>query len=94
MPGARIHVNVVKADGIVRHDLELRARGTEELVVDPVRQERDRSCLPRNFPQELISGHGAFPVVKGHVTPGIDPVECLLRQAAGDQDRRPLRAHG
>jgi len=93
MPCAGVHIDVVEAHGVVRHDLELGPGGIQELVVDPVGEERDRSCLAGHLRQELVAGHGAFAVVKRHVAPGLDSVQCLLRQAAGDENPRTRPAH-
>jgi len=93
MPGACVHVDVVEAHGVVRHDPEPGPRGVQELVVDPVRKQRDRPRLPGHLRQELVAGHGTLALIQRHVALGLDPVQCFQRQAAGDQDRRTRPAH-
>ena len=53
-PGARRDVDVVEADGVVADDLELRPGGVEELVVDPVREQRQDAVAPGDPPQQLV----------------------------------------
>ncbi len=93
MPGARRHVDVVEAHGVVRHHREPGPRGVQELLIDPVGEQRDRPRLPGHLPQQLLPGHHARALVQRHVAPGRDPVQGFVRQPPGDQDRRTRRTH-
>ena len=54
-PGAGWHVDVVEADRVVRDDLEPGARGVEQLVVDPVGQQRQDAVAAGHGAQELVA---------------------------------------
>ena len=82
---ARLDVDVVEANRVVRHDHQLRARGVEELVVDLVRQERDRAGLALAFGQQAVARHGRVALVQRHVAALRDPFHGRLRQPARDQ---------
>ena len=76
-----------------RGHLELGPGRVQELLVNPVGEQRDSPRLPGHLRQQLVSGHDALAVIHRHVAPGHDPVQCLLRQAPGDQNGRPRPAH-
>ena len=54
-PGERRDVDVVEADREVAHHLELRPRGVEQLVVDPVGEEREQAFDPTHPAQKLVA---------------------------------------
>ena len=89
-PRARGHVDVVEADGVVADDPELRPGRVEELVVDPVGQQRQDAIAAGDAAQELVARRRQL------VRPDVGVAGVADRRPAlvGDGSARRRRAAG
>jgi hypothetical protein len=80
------HVDVVEADRVVRDDLELRPRPIEELVVDPVGEERQDAVAALDRVQQLRSGRGQVGLPDAGIAGLEDRRQPVVRDGPGDED--------
>ena len=85
---ARRDVDVVVADGDVGDDLQLRAGGVEEGVVDLRRQQRQYRVGTRDHLVHLLDARYVERVPRDHVAGLVQQFEAGVGNAAGDGDAR------
>ena len=86
--GARVDVDVVEPDGVVRDDLQLRPGGGEQLRIDALGEHRDQRVATGHDPQEFIARDAELVLVHGHVASLAQTSERLIHDRAGHQHVR------
>ena len=88
---ARSHVDVVEPDREVAHDLELRPRPIEELVVDAVGQERQDAVAALDGLEELLARRRQLVLPDDRIARVEDRAQPVVGDDPRDEDLRPIR---
>ena len=84
------HDDVVEADGVVAHDLELRPGAVEELRVDPVGEQREDAVHALDRAEQDVARRRQVVRPDGRVGRLEDPAQALVGDAPADEHARAV----